>query len=90
MLGVDPETMNELVNNVAILSPAKTRDLLAFAVKCARDPQSIGEEDFATLRGHGLSQEEIVEAIAMSALAVYANIMADATGVEDDVMFSTL
>jgi uncharacterized peroxidase-related enzyme len=87
MLGVDPETMSDLVNNVAELSPPRTRDLLTFAVKCARNPQSIDEADYAMLRGHGLSQAEILEAVAMSALAVYANIMADATGVEDDKMF---
>lgn len=89
MLGVDPETMTDLVKNVEELSPPQTRDLLRFAVKCARNPQSIDDADYATLRGHGLSQAEIVEAVAMSALAVYANILADATGVEDDAMFST-
>jgi uncharacterized peroxidase-related enzyme len=88
MLGVDPETMSDLIANVDEVAPPKTRDLLRFAVKCARSPQSVDETDFATLRGHGLSQAEIVEAVAMSALAVYANIMADATGVEDDSMFS--
>jgi uncharacterized peroxidase-related enzyme len=88
LLGVDPATMNDLVTDLESVQPLKTRDLLKFAVKCARDPQSVGEADFATLRNHGLSQPEIVEAIAMSALAVYANTIADATGVETDQMFA--
>ena len=50
-------------------------------------PQSLVEEDFERLRGHGLKQSEIVEVIAMSALAVYANIIADATAMSSDEMF---
>lgn len=34
--------------------------------------------------GHGLSQSVLVELVAMSALAVYANIIADATAMEPD------
>jgi hypothetical protein len=39
---------------------------------------------------HGLSQSEIMEIIGMSALAVYANIIADATAMTEDEMFNTL
>lgn len=88
MLGVEAATLNDLAGDLESVTPLKTRDLLKFAVKCSRNPQSIGEADFATLRAHGLSQSEILEAIAMSALAVYANTMADATGVEADQMFA--
>jgi uncharacterized peroxidase-related enzyme len=87
MIGVDPATMNALVSDVDTVTPPNTRDLLKFAVKCARDPQAIGDADLATLRAHGLTQAEIVEAIAMSALAVYANTIADAVGVDADGMF---
>lgn len=87
MLGLDAATISEVTASLDTVHPLKTRDLLKFAVKCARDPQSIDAADVATLRGHGLTQSEIVEAIAMSALAVYANTIADATGVEADQMF---
>ena len=43
-----------------------------------------------TLRRHGLKQSEIVEIIGMSALAVYANIIADATAMEPDEMFGSI
>ena len=55
-----------------------------------RNPQSLDEYDFACLRQVGLKQSEIMELIAMSALSVYANIIADATGMEDDEMFGML
>jgi alkylhydroperoxidase family enzyme len=64
--------------------------MIKFGLKCARDPKSQTEEDYESLRHHGLKQSEIVEIIAMSALAVYANIIADATAMESDQMFDTL
>ena len=38
----------------------------------------------------GLKQSEIMEIIAMSALAVYANTIADATAMDQDEMFSMI
>jgi len=42
------------------------------------------------LRRHGLKRSEIVELIGMSAFAVYANIVADATAMEPDDMFDSV
>ena len=63
------------------------RAIILFALKCAREPQGLTDEDYGSLRQHGLKQSEIMEVVAMSALAVYANIIADATGMEPDEMF---
>lgn len=90
MLGVDAATMDQVVTNIESVNPRRTRDLLKFGVKCARAPQTIGDADFEALRAHGLNHGEIVEAIAMSALAVYANTIADAAGIDPDEMFSTI
>ena len=90
MLGVNPETLSHLVRDVHSIADARQRDSILFAVKCSRNPQSIEEGDCDTLRRHGFKQSEIVEVIAMSALAVYANILADATAMEDDEMFATI
>ena len=87
MLGVEPATLDTLVSNIDEISPTKARRILEFGLRCAQDPQSLGPADFQSLEEHGLSRSEIVETIAMSALAVYANIMADATGVPPDQMF---
>ena len=89
MLGVDAATLDTLVNRLEDISPLKARQILEFGLKCARDPQSLGPPDFQALEERGLSRSEIMETISMSALAVYANIVADATGVPPDPMFGS-
>ena len=64
--------------------------MIKFALICSRNPQALTDPDYASLRQHGLNQSEVVEIIAMSAFAVYANIMADATAMESDQMFDTI
>ena len=90
MLGVDAEALNRLARDVNAITDPKLRDMILFTLKCSRDPQSLTEADFDNLRERGLKQSEIVEIIAMSALAVYANIIADATAMDQDEMFSEI
>ncbi len=90
MLGVRREFMEQLVSDVSKLPDPKVRDMILFGLKCSRNPASLTEQDYETLRGHGLDQAEIVELIAMAAFAVYANIIADATAMSLDEMFNTL
>jgi len=90
MFGVKPEVLEQLVRDVSGLSDLKTRDMILFALKCSRNPQSLANKDYKTLRQHGLTQSEIVEVIAMSAFAVYANIIADATAMEPDKLFESM
>ena len=87
MLGTDEATIAAVVENVDELNPARIRDSVKFSVKCARDPKSLEDADFEILRDHGLGDAEIMEIIAMSGLAVFANIMADATKLDNDEMF---
>ncbi len=90
MLGVKPGLLESLVKNIEGIADLKLRDMVKFAVKCARNPQSLHRDDFDSLRIYGLQDREMMEIIAMSALAVYANILADATGVETDPMLEAL
>jgi uncharacterized peroxidase-related enzyme len=90
MLGVDDETLTQLSTDIDGIDPAKARDIIRFGVKCARDPQSLSGIDFDGLRAYGLRESELVELVAMAALAVYANLVADATAVPSDEMFSQL
>ncbi|RZL93567.1 MAG: hypothetical protein EOP82_07110 [Variovorax sp.] len=90
MLGVDEETLEKLSTDVEDIDPVKARDIIKFGIKCARDPQALTKTDFDHLRSHGLRESEIMELISMSALAVYANIVADATAVPPDEMFGQL
>ena len=87
MLGIDPDALEILVSNVSDLSPPKVRQIILFGLKCAGHPQSLTEDDFEGLRRYGLGQSEIMEVISMAALAVYANTIADATGMPVDEMF---
>ncbi len=90
MLGVNPAHLDSLVRDVTSIGDPKLRDMIIFAVKCSKDPQSLIEADYEQLRQHGLGQAEIVEIISMAALAVYANIIADATGMDADDMFARI
>jgi uncharacterized peroxidase-related enzyme len=89
MLGIEPRELEVLVSNVDLMSPPKARDIIMFGLKCAEAPQSLTSVEFEGLRAHGLGESEIAEIVSMSALAVYANIIADATGMMADEMFST-
>jgi alkylhydroperoxidase family enzyme len=64
--------------------------MIAFAVKCARSPQALSPADHSELRWFGLKEPEIVEIIGMAALAAYANIIADATAMQNDDMFEQI
>lgn len=90
MLGVNPQLLECLVRNVNDLTDLKLRAMINFALKCSRVPASVTKDDYELLHQHGLKQSEIIEIIAMSAFAVYANIIADATAMEPDPMFDTL
>jgi uncharacterized peroxidase-related enzyme len=90
MLGVDARNLDQLVVNVEELMPETTRDIIMFSIKCSRTPQELTEEDFNSIRRHGLTDSEVTEVIAMSGLAVYANIIADATEIKADNMFGEI
>ena len=90
MLGMNPRLVESLVRNVDDLSDLKLREMIRFGLKCARDPQSVTKDDYESLRQHGFTQSETTETIAMSAFAVYANIIADATAMEPDQMFDVV
>jgi uncharacterized peroxidase-related enzyme len=91
MLNVNPEwTQAVSDNNAASIADPKLRDMITFAVKCSRNPQSLSPEDYSKLRSHGMAESEILQVIGMAAFAVYANIMADATAMQGDKMFDQI
>ena len=89
-VGCEARLLESLVRSVSTIPDPKLRDMIQFALKCSRDPKALTETDYESLRQHGLNTSEIMEIIAMSAFAVYANIIADATAMEADPMFNTL
>lgn len=89
MLGVDSATIEALINDIDSVHPDRINEIVKFALQCSRDPQGLTDADFESLRKHGLGDAEIMEIIAMSALAVYANTIADATQIDNDDMFTS-
>ncbi len=61
--------------------PPPQRAILKFALKAARDSQSIGKEDIQALRNLGLSDGEILEVIFMVGFSVFTELTSDITGV---------
>ncbi len=64
----------------APLDPA-TRALLDFAIKLTREAHTCSEQDLEQLRGHGFSEEDIVDAVAVISFFNYINRIADALGI---------
>ncbi|MGH7996986.1 MAG: carboxymuconolactone decarboxylase family protein [Opitutaceae bacterium] len=87
MLGVNPALLDSMVRDIDLVDDPGLRAILKFALKAARDPQSLAAEDFAMLRGYGLKEPEILELVAMAGLSVYINILADTTAMQVDEMF---
>lgn len=61
--------------------PLPHRQVLKFALKAARDPNSIDQDDFETLRSNQLSDSEILEVAMMAAFTNFINTWADVAGV---------
>ena len=90
MLGVKTDLIDILVRNLDDLPDLKLQEMMKFALKCSRNQTSVTEKDHDALHRHGLTHSQIMEIIAMSAFAVNANIIADATAMDADTMFETL
>jgi uncharacterized peroxidase-related enzyme len=54
----------------------KQKAMLAFAIKTAKQPAQIGEDDFNALRAHGFGDEDIWDIGAITALFALSNRMA--------------
>ena len=83
-LGIDDETLTALVEDIGSVSPQRIGAIIEFALKTAKYPQSITEEDYEGLRRHGITDGEIVEIVQVAAAGVYLDILADALKVEVD------
>ena len=83
-LGVDEDTLARLVKDLGNVNPRRIRAIIEFALKVAKDPQGMDREDYDEVRAQGISDEEIVEIIVLSGIAVYLDIVADALKVEVD------
>ena len=84
LLGVEPDTLSVLTEQIDALRPVRTRDIVRFSVKCALEPRKIEPSDYAILRQHGITDSEIVETIAMCGFAMYATTVAEVLRLDID------
>jgi len=65
----------------------RQKAMLDFAMKVALDSAAIGDDDYATLHGHGFSDEDIWDIGAVSAFFGLSNRMANMTGMRPNDEF---
>jgi uncharacterized peroxidase-related enzyme len=58
--------------------------LLDFAVKLTMTPSGVGEEDLQALRGHGLTDEQLVDAVHCVGYFNFINRVLDGLGVDPE------
>jgi RNA polymerase sigma-70 factor (ECF subfamily) len=90
-LGLSEGHIDDLLNDyehVDLLAP--DRALLEFCLRLSRDSTSMGLEDVEALRAQGLGDEAIVEAVVVTALALYRCTLSVALKPEADVKARSL
>jgi uncharacterized peroxidase-related enzyme len=70
----------------AELTP-RQRAILDFALKVAERSHEVSDDDFATLRGHGMTEDEIWDIGAIAALFALSNRMANLMALKPNVEF---
>ena len=76
-LGVNEDVLSKLTQDIDSIDPLLTRLIIKFALKSALSPLELAPEDYSAVRSAGVSDAELMEVIAVSASAVYTNIMAE-------------
>lgn len=87
-IGIDDETLQALSSDLEALAPQRVQEIIRFAVKCGTDPQSLTESDYDRVRDQGVSDEEMMEIIALSAWATMADRIADSLKIKLDQPFA--
>ena len=81
-LGISEEVLQALVRDYSTCPlPEREKQVLRFGLLCATDPLSLTEADYAELRAHDLSDEEIFEVVATAGLFASINAYTDSAAV---------
>jgi alkylhydroperoxidase family enzyme len=83
-LGIDEETLADLVEDLGNVSPKRIQAIIEFALKVAHHPQGLVAEDYEQVREQGVTDEELAEIILIVALGNYADTLADALKIRVD------
>lgn len=86
-IGIDENTLAALEKDLEALTPRRVQQIVSFAEQAANRPQTITQDDYDRVRAEGVSDEEIVEIVALAALGNYLDTVADALQVDVDDVF---
>ncbi|WP_194727017.1 peroxidase-related enzyme [Noviherbaspirillum malthae] len=75
------------VNHLKADITPRQKAMLDFAVKVCLDSQSVGDEDYAALRGHGFDDEDIWDIAAITAFFGLSNRLANVIGMRPNEEF---
>ena len=79
-----PEPEKIAVDHIHTDIPIADKALLNFILKLNRQATKVGREDFDGLRTYGFSDEQILEAVVLTGLARFANLVSAGLGAEAD------
>ena len=87
----DPLLADQVAINYlnADLTP-RQRAMLGFAVKVAERAHEVNDDDFATLRGHGMTDEDIWDIGSITALFALSNRVANVMALQPNAEFYTM
>lgn len=81
-MGVPTEVIQSCASDPELMQvPPPQRAMIKFALKTAKDPKSVTDEDFRTLRDYGLSDGEIMEVTMLAATGNFLDTWADVAGI---------
>lgn len=86
-LGIDDDTLAALGGDLWTLSPRRVQEIISFAVKAGTDPANLTEADYDRVREQGVTDEELMDIIAMSAYSTFADRLADSLKIDLDSVF---
>jgi uncharacterized peroxidase-related enzyme len=81
-LGVDEETLDNLVKDLGSVTPQRIQTIIEFALKVAKDAQGLVRADYEKVRNQGVTDGELVEIMVIASFAKFLDTLADAVQLE--------
>ena len=76
-LGIDGAMISALVEDIDSVTPVRVQEIIKFALKVSQNPQGLVQDDYQRVRDSGITDEELVEIIAIAAMANFQNTLTD-------------
>ena len=76
-LGIDEATLAQVAQDLGNVNPQRVRVIIEFAVKMSLDPIGISHEDYEKMWDMGVTDDEILEIVLVTANIVSAILIAD-------------